>query len=93
MILPVLSIWLQIALRKKGDWNAEFDSLEVSIQGYFWGFVIPVSLTLIYLTFGADLYILSWLDDVVGWLTEHWVSNLSPIMELTTLINVFVLIG
>ena len=87
-----MSIFLQIALRKKGDWNVEVKDLNVSILGYFWGFVIPTTGTLLYLVFGSKLWILSWLDEVVSWLTEHWISNLSPIMELITVINIFVLI-
>ncbi len=93
MILPVMSIFLQIALRKKGDWNAEVNDLNVSILGYTWGFLFPTISTLIYLVLGSDWWILSWLDGAVSWLTEHWVSNLSPVMELITIINIFVLIG
>ena len=88
-----MSIFLQIALRKKGDWNVEINDMNISIYSYFWGFVIPTTFTLLYLVFGSSWWILSWLDEVVSWLIEHWISNLSPIVELVTVINIFVLIG
>ena len=54
-------------------------------------FIIPYVLSLVYMLFGADLFLIQWVDNVLVWLIKNWVSNASMIVFLFTPFMYFVL--
>ena len=55
------------------------------VTGY--AYAIPFLLTLVYILFGANSYLLSWLDNVLVFLIEHYLSNVQLLLPLVVLVT------
>ena len=45
-------------------------------------YLIPFALSVIYMIFGDNFFLFSWVDSVLVFLIEHWVSNTQPLIVL-----------
>ena len=50
---------------------------------------IPFCLTIIWAILGADWWLVYWVDDVLIFLIEHWISNYNLMAILITLFTIF----
>ena len=56
----------------------------------FFAFYAPFWLTVIYLIFGSEFILFALVDDVLAFLITHWVSNVTPLIHIFSLL-VFIL--
>ena len=51
----------------------------------FYAYIVPFVLTLIYALFGGDGFLFGWVDVVLGFLIEHYLSNVQLVFPLVVL--------
>ena len=48
-------------------------------------YMVPFFLTIIYLIFGSEFILFVWIDEVLIFLITHWVSNITPLIHISSL--------
>ena len=52
----------------------------------YFAFNVPFWITLVYMVFGSEFFIFAWIDDVLVFLITHWVSNVTPLVHIISLL-------
>ena len=55
-------------------------------MAYLFALIGPLGLCLVYLTLGADSFLLSWVDVVLVVLIQHWLSNVTPLILIVNIV-------
>ena len=69
------------------DWNIAVGFVPTLLS--FFAYIVPLFLTLVYFIFGSEFILFVWIDNVLVFLITHWVSNVTPLVHIFSLLIYF----
>ena len=85
-LAPIFAVLFTALITGGEDFDAEVIILFVPIVTNFYAYSLPFILTVLYLITGSDWLLVYWLDDVLIFLIEHWISNYNVFIMFFTFV-------
>ena len=85
-LAPIFAVLFTALITGGEDFDAEVIILMVPIVTNFYAYSPTFILTVLYLITGSDWLLVYWLDDVLIFLIEHWISNYNVFIMFFTFV-------
>ena len=84
---PVLVFLIILILFGNSELNAGLELLFIFLPSYlgFFAYYIPFVVSVFYMIFGANFFLIRWVDNFLVFLIYHFVSNITPLLHGLTL--------